>query len=121
VGNLLSRKEAASYIKSLLRFGSVSMLAQLARTGDGPIYYRAGKATVYPADALESWCLSRLRVAEAPVVLTETIAEPEPITQEVEAYPDDEPIPFKPIYSAEPIDFSAIEAGLRLTALLEGA
>jgi hypothetical protein len=121
VGNLLSRKEAAGYIKRLLRFGSVSMLAHLARTGDGPVFYRAGKATVYPADALESWCLGRLRIAEAPTAVSAAIVEAEPVSEASEASPDDEAMSDEAIYASRQIDYSAIEAGLRLVAALEGA
>ena len=116
MGNLLSRKEAAGYIKGLLRFGSVSMLAHLARTGDGPIFFRTGKATVYPEDALQTWCLGRLRIAEAPTGVSMAIVEAEPVPEASEASPDDEAI-----YACGRIDYSAIEAGLRLVAALEGA
>jgi len=121
VGNLLSRKEAAGYIRGLLRFGSVSMLAHLARTGDGPIFYRAGKATVYPEDALESWCFGRLRIAEAPTLVSGAIVEAEPVSEASEASPDDEAMSDEAIYASRQIDYRAIEAGLRLVAALEGA
>ncbi len=84
-------------------------------------FFRAGEATVYPEDALQTWCLGRLRIAEAPTAVSMAIVEAEPVSEASEASPDDEAMSDEAIYASGRIDYSAIEAGLRLVAALEGA
>lgn len=57
----LTRKQAAAYIKARIATGSVSLLAKLARTNDGPRCYTAGKAALYDPADLDEWIAHRLR------------------------------------------------------------
>ena len=61
MSNWLTRKQAAEFIKARIHTGSVSLLARLARTGEGPKFYTAGKAALYAPEDIEEWLAHRQR------------------------------------------------------------
>ena len=72
----LTRKQAAAYIKARISTGSVSLLAKLARTNEGPRCFTAGKAALYDPADLDQWITSRLRpMGSSP--------EPEPVAEDI--------------------------------------
>ena len=57
----LTRREAAAYLKERWRVqAGPARLNQLACTGGGPAYYKAGRFTLYDVADLDAWAQSRL-------------------------------------------------------------
>lgn len=57
----LTRKEASEWLK--MRHGlrvAAATLAKYAVNGDGPPFYRVGRAVLYDIDALDDWAAGRL-------------------------------------------------------------
>ena len=58
---LLTRREAAALVKTLIRSGSVAWLAKLARNGGGPRFLVSGRRPLYDQQDIIAWCAERLR------------------------------------------------------------
>ena len=60
MSQLINRKQAADYLKSLGIRSSKVTLARLAMTGDGPKYTLIGRTAYYKPEWLDEWLGSQI-------------------------------------------------------------
>jgi hypothetical protein len=56
----LRRKDAAKFLREKIGYGSESMLAKGAVTGNGPRYRKANRVVLYLKEDLEEWARSQI-------------------------------------------------------------
>lgn len=59
--NMMSERDAAAYLRSRYGFGTQGSLRQMRYEGKGPRFYRCGSAKIYTKEALDAWCLGRMK------------------------------------------------------------
>ena len=66
LGEMLTRKGAACYLKKRWGFGSGALLAKLATGGTGPVFHKISSTeSWYPVDGLDRWATAKLGEARA--------------------------------------------------------
>jgi hypothetical protein len=61
---VMSRKEAASYLRRRYTVGSVSLLAHMSMTNSGPKLARLGRRCIYRAQDLDEWARAQIASGE---------------------------------------------------------
>ena len=66
LGEMLTRHNAARYLKDRYGFGSVGSLAKAAMAGNGPRFHKfSATRSLYPIADLDAWALAKLGEARA--------------------------------------------------------
>ncbi len=66
LGEMLTRHNAARYLKERYGFGSVGNLAKAAMAGSGPPFHKfSATRSLYPIAGLDAWALAKLGEARA--------------------------------------------------------
>jgi hypothetical protein len=119
---LLTRPEAAAWLRERYHVGSKSWLAALSVKGQGPVFAIVGKHALYHPNDLAQWVQERFLSAKAAkhsaASQDHVLLSAEPIR----GLPSDELSPDEPSGQdyIPGIDIDAIEKGLRLVAQLGG-